>query len=187
MKIYNYHPITFEFLSEGEAAEDQIIKNFYLIPAYSTTKQPPEAKEFQAAIFKPGDAEEWELVDDYRGKALWDKEKGEVYIIKKLGEKPDLEKYSKTEIIIKPVLDGKTLVNKIRSLFRGLPEDTRFKSFTEVESVLNFMSGDDAITEKEYQFNLNELKKASTLPAEQLNQMEKAIKKWILENYRWAE
>lgn len=68
MKIYNYDPITFEYLGSQNAdldpqeTKDQG-KDVYLIPANSTTKKPPAHKEDKARIWQET---EWQYVADYR-------------------------------------------------------------------------------------------------------------------------
>jgi len=67
MRIYNYDPITHEFLSEGAADESPLEPGVYLIPANATVKPVPALKPGEAAIY--GD-DKWRVVADYRGRSV---------------------------------------------------------------------------------------------------------------------
>lgn len=41
MKVYTYNPITGDFITDAMADEDQLNPGNYLMPAYSTTLEPP--------------------------------------------------------------------------------------------------------------------------------------------------
>lgn len=82
LTIYNYHPVTGEFLSEGQADKDQLVPDNWLIPAHATDIKPPEQQENKAAVFA---FDEWQLIDDYRGQEYW-LEDGSKHTIKELGE-----------------------------------------------------------------------------------------------------
>ena len=60
MKIYHYHPVTKEYLGEGMADKDPLIKNNWLIPAHATNIEPPPRAEGKAVVFNNG---QWEYVD----------------------------------------------------------------------------------------------------------------------------
>lgn len=69
MKIYNYDPLTFEYISAQNADLDpeetkRQGKNIYLIPAFATLMEPPAKKERKTRIFNENS---WEIVDDFRG------------------------------------------------------------------------------------------------------------------------
>jgi len=59
MKIYNYHPVTKELLSEGIADESPLEPGVYLIPAHATKKKPPTPLDGKAIIFDG----EWKHID----------------------------------------------------------------------------------------------------------------------------
>ncbi len=63
MIIYNYHPVTKEFLSQCEADESPLEPGVYLIPANATDMAPPTEGDNQKAVFDNG---AWSLKDDYR-------------------------------------------------------------------------------------------------------------------------
>lgn len=83
LTIYNYHPVTGELLSTGEADRDQLLPDNWLIPAHATEIKPPEEKEKNKAVCFIDN--EWRLVDDYRGQSYW-LEDGSKHVIKELGE-----------------------------------------------------------------------------------------------------
>lgn len=68
MKIYNYHPVTCEFISEGEADKDQLVEGNWLIPAYATSVKPIKQKKSHALVFK---SDKWHNIIDNRGKVYW--------------------------------------------------------------------------------------------------------------------
>ena len=67
MRIYNYDPITHEFISEGAADESPLEPGVFLIPANATSKPVPKTKPGAAAIF---DGDKWRVVTDYRGRSV---------------------------------------------------------------------------------------------------------------------
>lgn len=68
MKVYNYHPTTGEFQSEGTADPDQLVPDNWILPASSTAEPPPEVGEGNAAVYRDGD---WVAVADLRGQPYW--------------------------------------------------------------------------------------------------------------------
>lgn len=76
MKIYNYSPVTFEFLKETDARESPLEPGQYLIPANATIVIPPDVGAHQKAVFAP-QAGTWSLHTDYRG-VYYNKETKEV-------------------------------------------------------------------------------------------------------------
>lgn len=86
----------------------------------------------------------------------------------------------------KPVLIGTELEAIVRDKFKTIPLDNRFELYKEVESVLNFIRGDRAITESEFEYNYNKLTGISSLSDETLEQLKTTIIAEILERYRWA-
>ncbi|MBU2713789.1 hypothetical protein [Zooshikella harenae] len=65
--IYNYHPLSGEYLSQVEAHNDPL-EGKPLVPAYATTKRPPLTQQNEVALFKNGF---WSIVSDYRGVEYW--------------------------------------------------------------------------------------------------------------------
>ena len=85
MKIYNYHPITKEFLSESTADESPLEPGVFLIPANATRIIPPEIGENQTAVFENN---EWVIKPDFRGKIVYKKSDLSEIIIQEIGEIP---------------------------------------------------------------------------------------------------
>ncbi|EKE03678.1 MAG: hypothetical protein ACD_20C00169G0008 [uncultured bacterium] len=118
MKIYNYHPITREFISESTADESPLEKGVYLIPGNATKIAPPQAGENEIACFENGS---WLIKTDFRGKIYYKKDTLEEIGISEIGMIPD-----KTMTDIKPgdydswdsalnafVLDREKKLNKV--------------------------------------------------------------------------
>ena len=71
MKIYNYDPNSFVFLSECEADESPLEPGDFLIPAHATQiAQPVDLKSNEVAVFDPV-AEAWLKKIDYRNVPLY--------------------------------------------------------------------------------------------------------------------
>lgn len=77
MKIYNYNPVTGEFLSQGLADADPLEQDNWLIPANSTTEQPPSTQPKQVAVFS---GNQWDVKPDHRGEIWFDAEGNEIKI-----------------------------------------------------------------------------------------------------------
>jgi len=86
MKIYNYHPITKEYISESIADESPLEVGIFLLPANATFQKPPEIDENEVAIFED---ENWSIKQDYRGKVYYEKDSGERIVITEIGIYPD--------------------------------------------------------------------------------------------------
>jgi len=72
MKIYNYDPLTFMFLSECEADESPLETGEFLIPAHATKiAQPDDLMSNEVAVFDSV-AEVWLKKIDYRNVPLYD-------------------------------------------------------------------------------------------------------------------
>lgn len=86
MKIYNYHPITKEYLGESTADESPLEPEVFLIPANATRIIPPEIGENQTAVFENN---EWVIKPDFRGKIYYNKSTRQQVIIDFIGNIPD--------------------------------------------------------------------------------------------------
>ncbi|UXC37198.1 tail fiber assembly protein [Cupriavidus gilardii] len=88
MDIYNYHPITGEYLSAGVADENPLDANDPIVPGFATPVRPPAIPDGMAAVYKsqfgtvPQNWPEgaWSLVRDYRAAPLYRTEDGAVYL-----------------------------------------------------------------------------------------------------------
>lgn len=103
LKIYNYHPSSGVFLSEGEAEQDQLDADNWLIPANATDKKPPKQKSGHALVFKNN---KWQNIIDNRGTVYW-LEDGSENVISAIGE--ELPEGALTE---KPVIEPEPLTNE---------------------------------------------------------------------------
>ena len=83
MKIYNYHPLTGEFIRETTAKLDPI-EGKPLIPAYATEVAPPTNEAGNALIYIDG---AWTQVEDKRGTVYWLADRTE-YVHEVLGGLP---------------------------------------------------------------------------------------------------
>lgn len=82
MEIYNYHPVTGEYISKSNADKNPLEENVYLMPANATDIKPPSVAENQVACFKDN---VWSLFDDFRGVKYW-LEDGSKKTISEIGE-----------------------------------------------------------------------------------------------------
>lgn len=83
IKCYHYDRNTSEFLYVEVAAHDPR-DNQPLVPAYSTTIEPPVPTANTVALF---DGTNWALVADYRGQSFYDTN-GEIHTIDSIGVEP---------------------------------------------------------------------------------------------------
>lgn len=67
MIIYNYDPITFEFVSEGESLINPVNPETPIIPACATELKPPKNKEGFVRVWVGNN---WDYKEDHRGE-LW--------------------------------------------------------------------------------------------------------------------
>lgn len=86
MKIYNYDRTTGEYLSIGEAKPDPLDAGSWLIPAFSTTIEPPTAVVHEVAVFT---GSFWEIMQDYRTADAWLIETAEAVVITEIGPVPE--------------------------------------------------------------------------------------------------
>ena len=89
MNVYNYDPVTKEFLSVEEADKSPLESDIYLFPANSTTVAvPTTSEEHKTACFNI-ETKQWSIVDDYREVKLYSKETKEI-VFADLGQTPEV-------------------------------------------------------------------------------------------------
>ena len=84
IKIYNLLAGTNEFIGEGDA----YIPPHTGLPANSTDIAPPDIPAGFVAVFNSDDAS-WHLVEDHRGKTVYDVASGDALFISELGPLPE--------------------------------------------------------------------------------------------------
>lgn len=90
MKVYKYDKVTKEYTGTNIAYLDKVAsrragREIYIMPAYTTTIQPPEAKEGEVAIFVN---DEWKVVPDFRGRIVYDLNTRKGAIWEQIGKLP---------------------------------------------------------------------------------------------------
>ncbi|POA99733.1 hypothetical protein C2134_05015 [Chromobacterium sinusclupearum] len=84
--VYSYHPQTGEYLGPTQADRSPLdMEEVWLIPAFATAQQPPQAGERQAAVFRDG---AWSLQTDWRAVPLWNKRTVR-QLMPQIGDTPD--------------------------------------------------------------------------------------------------
>lgn len=86
MRIYNYHPITKEFICESVADESPLEKGVHLIPGNAAEIAPPVVGVNEVACFESGN---WVVKPDYRGKIYYKKDTLEEVVISEISVVPD--------------------------------------------------------------------------------------------------
>ncbi len=84
IKIYNLLAGTNEFIGEGDA----YIPPHTGLPANSTDIAPPDTPAGFVAVFN-SEKESWHLVEDHRGKTVYNVESGSALFISELGPLPE--------------------------------------------------------------------------------------------------
>ncbi|EMD6813377.1 tail fiber assembly protein [Citrobacter koseri] len=84
IKIYNLRADTSEFIGGGDA----YIPAHTGLPAYCTDIEPPEAPAGHVAVFDDNE-QKWDVVEDHRGKTVYDIQTGQAISIESLGSLPD--------------------------------------------------------------------------------------------------
>lgn len=95
--IYNYHPETGEYLGQAAANVSPREEDVLLVPAFAAVEAPPAVGARQCACYLdaagqvPADyqAGAWQVVADWRGVPLWDKQSGAAVWIAKPGQAPE--------------------------------------------------------------------------------------------------
>lgn len=112
LKIYNYHPVTKEFIPHDINSPHPIADinpldiSSYILPGFSTDIEPPKSLKFKIPIFDK-EKKKWSTVLDYRGWKGFDS-KGEEQEITELREKP-----KKDWSIKKPYVLNKERITKL--------------------------------------------------------------------------
>lgn len=88
MNVYNYDPITKEFTSISKAQPSPLEDGIFLIPAFSTSIQPPMPGANEAVIFDDVTGG-WTTIPDFRGVTYYMISDG-AEVTFNIGEKPDL-------------------------------------------------------------------------------------------------
>lgn len=70
MKIYNFHPITRELISEGKA-EKSPLDDTYLIPANATDHAPTINPNENEVLVLNDEGDRWSRIKDFRGQFYW--------------------------------------------------------------------------------------------------------------------
>jgi len=84
MKIYNYHPLTSEYLNSVDADESPLEPGVFMIPAFATDIAPPNVSGSIKAVFSSGS---WTKVPDHRGEVWFDAQRSR-HEITELGATP---------------------------------------------------------------------------------------------------
>ena len=84
MKIFHYHSVTKEYISTTLADPDPLDDGKWILPAYSTSVEPPRTNPFEIAVFNETD-NHWNVLDDYRGKYVYNKSTKEEVLVRKIG------------------------------------------------------------------------------------------------------
>jgi len=79
MEIFNYHPLTGEFLSPGIADENPLEPEDPIVPGWATKMAPPQGGDRQVPVYRDAQGRapqnwpegSWTLVPDYRGVPLF--------------------------------------------------------------------------------------------------------------------
>lgn len=85
--IYNWHPLTGEYVGAGEADLSPLEPDVYLTPAFSTEVAPPAVGAREIAVFDV-ERNEWIVKVDWRGVLLYSCVDGSVVEIVEIGKTP---------------------------------------------------------------------------------------------------
>ncbi|MFP2768337.1 DUF4376 domain-containing protein [Oceanisphaera sp. KMM 10153] len=86
MDIYHYHPTTGEYLGSGKADLDPLQHDNWLVPAFATNSTPPAVTDNHAPVYANGT---WSLIEDHRGKTVYDKQTRQQQDVTELGPLAD--------------------------------------------------------------------------------------------------
>lgn len=103
MEIYKYKKETGEFLHSRSARPDPLVKDRFLVPANSTTIEPPAVEQYEVAVFEAG---KWSVKEDHRGREAWEKQTAEPVEIADIGPLPDAVTLADPSGVVCPMWDG---------------------------------------------------------------------------------
>jgi len=83
--IYNFHPLTGEFISEVPADESPLEPGVVLLPAFATALKPPKTAVREVAVFANG---QWQVKANWRGVTLFVTATGAKTAINEIGKTP---------------------------------------------------------------------------------------------------
>lgn len=86
MLVYNYNPITFEYTSYEEAGKNPLNPAEPIIPACSTTIEPPKSIDNYAIIWI---GNKWEYKEDHRDELWYNAQNKSMEIVDFIGELPN--------------------------------------------------------------------------------------------------
>lgn len=84
MKVYNYHPVTKEYLGESDATESPLEPEVFLIPA-NAVETPPPVPQSGFTIVWNEQSKTWVEKEDHRGKTVYNISTKEETIIDYIG------------------------------------------------------------------------------------------------------
>lgn len=85
--IYHYHPVTREYIGQGEADESPLEPGAPLIPAHATPNAPLPTGGRDAAVFDPA-TDDWIVLPDFRAVDLYSIIDGSRVAVTDLGQQP---------------------------------------------------------------------------------------------------
>lgn len=97
--IYNYDPITFEYISQGVAERNPLDETQPIVPACATTIVPPESIEKYAIVWI---GNKWEYKEDHRGEVWYNAKDKSMETIDFIGVLPDFYYAPDSPIANKP-------------------------------------------------------------------------------------
>lgn len=86
--VFNFHPVTKEFVGAIDADESPREPGKYVIPAFATTKQPPATGAREVAVFDEG-GDDWSVAPDFRSVPLYSTVDGHAIAVTEIGAQPD--------------------------------------------------------------------------------------------------
>lgn len=83
MKIYNYHPATFELIGQSFTDPDPMDDDGFLMPAHATALAPPTIPVGKVALWT---GSEWTILDDFRSQSAYRKSTGDAVPVSMPGD-----------------------------------------------------------------------------------------------------
>lgn len=97
--IYNYDPITFEYIGEGVASKNPVNPDNPIVPACATIIAPPEQVDKYAIVWV---GNKWEYKEDHRGEMWYNAKTKSIEYISFIGVLPDYYYSPDSTIATKP-------------------------------------------------------------------------------------